>query len=78
MTHLHQNIHAVIRPGEESGYVAECLEIEVMTQGMTLDEVSKNLTEVVRLHLKDKDPAEFGLVAQPSLTVVFELQPEYA
>ena len=32
-------IKAVIRPGDESGYVAECLEISVITQGRTLDEV---------------------------------------
>ena len=36
-----QNIHAIIRAGNEKGYVAERVEISVMTQEMTLDEVSK-------------------------------------
>ena len=78
MIHLQQNVHAIVRMGEERGYVAECIEISVVTQGLTLDEVSANLKEAVSLHLEDEDPAEFGLVARPSLSVSFELQPEYA
>ena len=78
MSSLQQNIHAIIRPGEEQGYYAECVEISVVTQGMTLDEISKNLVEAVSLHLENENPADFGLVAQPSLAVTFELQPEYA
>ncbi len=77
MIHLQQNVHAVIRPGEQGGYFAECIEIAVVTQGATLDETSKNLAEAVSLHLEDEDPAEFGLVPHPSLAVTFELQPEY-
>ena len=78
MSRLQQNIHAVIRTGEEGGYFAECIEIPVVTQGMTLDEISQNLVEAVSLHLEGEDPTEFGLVAKPSLAVTFELQPEYA
>ncbi len=78
MNHLQQNIHAIIRPGEEGGYFAECMEISVVTQGQTLDEVSQNLVEAVSLHLDGEDPTEFGLIAKPSLNVTFELQPEYA
>ncbi len=75
---LQQNIKSFIRPGEQSGYVAECLEISVITQGETLDEAVKNLTEAVSLHLEGEDPTEFGLVPHPSILVTFELQPEYA
>lgn len=49
---LQRTIKAVIRPGEESGYVAECLEIPVITQGKNLDEVTANLQEAVQLHLQ--------------------------
>jgi len=48
-------IQAVIRRGEQSGYVAECLELAVVTQGATLDEVVQNLQEAVALHLEDED-----------------------
>lgn len=75
---LQQTVKSFIRPGEQSGYVAECLEISVVTQGDTLDEVVKNLTEAVALHLDGEDLAEFGLVPKPSILVTFELQPSYA
>ncbi len=75
---LSKNIKAVITSGEESGYVAECLEIQVVTQGQTLDEVTNNLKEAVELFLEGEDPKEFGLDEKPSLLVTFELEPEYA
>lgn len=63
MKSLQQTIKAVIRPGEESGYVAECLEIAVVTQGATLDEVTNNLREAIALHLEDEDMQDLGLSA---------------
>ena len=75
---LQHTIKAVIRPGEDSGYVAECLEIAVVTQGRTLDEVSRNLQEAVALHLEGEDPASFGLSANPTVVVTMELQPTHA
>lgn len=75
---LQQTIKSFIRPVEQSGYVAECLEISVVTQGETLDEVVQNLRDAVSLHLEDENPAEFGLIENPSILVTFELQPSYA
>ena len=75
---LQHTIKAVIRPGEDSGYVAECLEIAVVTQGRTLDEVTRNLQEAVALHLEGEDPASFGLWANPTVVVTMELQPAHA
>ena len=71
---LQHTIKAVIRPGEQSGYVAECLEIPVVTQGKTLDEVASNLREAVELHLEGEDLAELGLAPSPSILVTFELE----
>jgi len=59
---LQRNVHAVIRQGEESGYYAECIEIAVVTQGATLDEISKNLLEAVSLYFEEEDSVELGLV----------------
>ena len=75
---LQKNIKAVIVNGDESGFVAECLEIPVVTQGQTLDEVTNNLKEAVELFLDGEDPGEFGLDDKPSLMITFELDPEYA
>ena len=49
---LNPKITAKIRTGNERGYVAECEEIAVVTQGNTLDEVVSNLKEAVLLHLE--------------------------
>ncbi|MGB3204967.1 MAG: type II toxin-antitoxin system HicB family antitoxin [Crinalium sp.] len=75
---LKNSIKAFIYLGEQRGYVAECLEVSVVTQGNTLDEVVDNLREAVALHLEGEDSAKFGLVKNPSLIVTLELQPEYA
>ncbi len=75
---LQRTIKAVIRPGEQSGYVAECMEIPVVTQGATLDEVTQNLQEAVQLHLEGEDVAELGLASNPTILVTLELEPAYA
>ena len=67
---LQHTIKAVVRPGEESGFVAECREMPVVTQGATLDEVSANLREAVSLHLEGEDLAGIGLA--PSIVVTFD------
>jgi predicted RNase H-like HicB family nuclease len=71
---LQHTIKAYIRKGERY-YVAECLEIAVITQGKTLDETVLNLKEAVALHLEGEDPAEFGLAPNPTLLVTMELEP---
>ncbi len=71
---LQRTIKAVIRPGEQTGYVAECPEIPVVTQGKNLDEVARNLREAVGLHLEGEDLAELGLAPSPSILVTFELE----
>ncbi len=45
----------------EKYYIAECLEIPVVTQGITLDEVVGNLKEAVALHLEGEDLEQLGL-----------------
>ncbi len=77
MTQLQRTIKAVVRKGEEY-YVAECMEISVVTQGKTLDETIGNLQEAVALHLDGEDLAEFGLAPNPTLVVTMELEPSYA
>ena len=69
---LQRTIKAVIRAGEESGYVAECLELSVVTQGETLDETTQNLHEAIQLHLEDEDLAALGFAPNPTVFVTFE------
>ena len=71
---MHRSIKAFIYKGDEY-YVAECLEIAVVTQGKTLDETIANLREAVTLHLEGEDLADFDLAPNPSLLVTMELEP---
>lgn len=71
-------IHAVVYPGDERGYVAECLDLAVVTQGETLDETVQNLREAIQLHLEGEDWEEMGLVSNPPVLVTFEMEPIYA
>lgn len=74
---LQRTIHAFIRRGDTK-YVAECVEIAVVTQGETLDETVANLREAVALHLEGENPVELGLEEEPGLSVTMELEPAYA
>ena len=66
-------VKAIIRKGENF-YVAECVEIAVVTQGKTLDETVSNLREAVSLHLEGEDLAQFGLAADPWILITLELE----
>lgn len=74
---LQHTIKALVRKGEQY-YVAECVEIAVITQGKTLDETLSNLQEAVALHLEEEDPTDFGLVPNPIIVVTMELEPASA
>jgi predicted RNase H-like HicB family nuclease len=68
-----RSIKAFVSRGENY-YVAECMEIAVVTQGKTLDETIANLEEAVALHLEGEDHADFDLIPNPSLLVTLELE----
>jgi len=61
-------------------YCAKCMEIDVFTQGKTINETIENLREAVLLHLEDINPADYGLIKEPSLLIMLEtdLQPTHA
>ena len=41
----------IIKKGR-TGFVAECLDLSIVTQGANLRETRKNMSEAVKLHLK--------------------------
>jgi predicted RNase H-like HicB family nuclease len=57
----------------ETKYVAECLDLPVVTEGDTLDEVTANIREAIRLHLEGEDLAELGLSPEPTILATMEL-----
>ncbi len=78
MASLQRTIKSVIRPGDESGYVAECMEIPVVTQGTTLDDTVENLREAIALHLDGEDLEELGLAPNPAVVITMELESQHA
>ncbi len=68
---LGEVVHAIVR---RSGrwYVGETVEIAVVTQGRTLDEVVANLEEAIGLHFEGENLTEFGFARYPRLSVTFE------
>jgi predicted RNase H-like HicB family nuclease len=72
---LLDQIHATISLGEACGYIAECREIAVITQGQTLDETTLNLREAVELYLEDEDPAALGFTQKPAIVIRSQILP---
>jgi predicted RNase H-like HicB family nuclease len=71
---LQHTIKSFLRKGEKY-YIAECLEIPVVTQGKTIDETVTNLKEAVALHLEGEDLEQLGLAPSPTLIITMELEP---
>lgn len=62
----------------EKYYIAECMDLPVVTQGKTLDEVVENVKEAVALHLEGEDVKEWDILPDFSVLVNFELEPVHA
>jgi predicted RNase H-like HicB family nuclease len=57
----------------EKKYVAECLDLPVVTEGDTLDELALNIREAIGLHLEGENLAELGLAPDPTILATMEL-----
>ena len=58
----------------EKQYVAECLDLPVVTEAPTLDELAANIREAIALHLEGEDLVELGLANDPTVIVTLELE----
>ncbi len=67
-------IHATLQR-DGSSYVAECLEIAVVTRGKSLDEVVENLRHALALRLKHEDMAALGLSEHPRVQLIYQMDP---
>src|SRR5262245_21900108 len=67
-------VHVVVtRDG--GWYVAECLEIAVVTQGRSLDELITNVRDAVALHLGGGEAAALGMIGTPRIAFTYEVAP---
>jgi predicted RNase H-like HicB family nuclease len=53
---------------EEDWYIAQCLEVDVASQGQTIDEALANLAEAVELYLEEVDDPAGQVTATPLVT----------
>jgi len=62
----------------ETQFVAECVDLPIVTQGKTLDEVARNINEAVELYVEGEELELLGITKRPSVLVNFELNQAYA
>ena len=55
-------------------FVAECLDLPVVTQALTLDELFVNIREAIGLHLEGEDLAELGIAPNPTVLATMEFE----
>jgi predicted RNase H-like HicB family nuclease len=58
----------------EKQYVAECLDLPVVTEAPTLDELAANIREAIALHLEGEDLAELGVSKDATILATMELE----
>lgn len=62
----------------EKYYVAECIDLPVVTQGTTLDELAENVREAIDLHLEGESLKEWDIFPDFSILLNIELERPYA
>ena len=57
----------------DNQYVAEGVDVAVVTQAKSLDKLAANIKEAVELHLSGEDLADYSLADEPSVLLNMEL-----
>jgi predicted RNase H-like HicB family nuclease len=70
-----RSIQIRVQRGEQSGYVADCIDLPVVSQGSTVDEALANIREAIELHLADEDPATLGISTTAPILTTMQLEP---
>jgi predicted RNase H-like HicB family nuclease len=58
----------------ERQFVAECLDLPVVTQAPSLDELASNIREAIGLHLDGEDLSSLGIADNPTILATMELE----
>ena len=72
VTAMKRTIQVRIFRGEHQ-YVADCLDLPVVTQAPTLDELAANIREAISLHLEGENLAQLGFSDDPTILATMEL-----
>ena len=69
---MKRTIQVRITKGERQ-FVAECLDLPMVTQATTLDELAFNNREAIGLHLEGEGLSELGFSNDPTILATMEL-----
>jgi predicted RNase H-like HicB family nuclease len=58
----------------EKQYVAECLDLPVVTEASTLDELAVNIREAIALHLEGENLTDLGFANNPTILATMEFE----
>lgn len=58
---------------EDNWYVAFCPELDIASQGKTVEEARTNLKEAVELYVKHADPSEFSFPKEPPFVSALDI-----
>jgi len=62
----------------EKYYVAESVDLPVVTQGKTLDEAAENIRQAIDLHLEGENLEDWDILPDFSILAYLELEPAHA
>jgi predicted RNase H-like HicB family nuclease len=68
-----KNIIQFLISNEDSTYIAEGVNIPIVTEGKTFEELKTNIIDAVGLFFKGENPASLGFGPRPSILTSFEL-----
>lgn len=68
-----KNIIQFIISNEEDTYTAEGVNIPIVTEGKTFEELKTNILDAVKLFFKDENSTSLGFGPTPSILTSFEL-----
>jgi predicted RNase H-like HicB family nuclease len=58
----------------ERQFVAECLDLPLVTRAATLDELALSIPEAIGLHLEGENLSELGFSTDPTVLATMELE----
>jgi len=58
---------SIIIEREDAWFVAFCPELDIASQGKTVEEAKSNIKEAIELYLQNADPSEIQLPSEPPL-----------
>jgi predicted RNase H-like HicB family nuclease len=68
-----KNIIQFLVSNEDNTYTAEGVNIPIVTEGKTFEELKENIIDAVKLFFKDEDSSLLGFGPMPSILTSFEL-----